>query len=110
MTSSARQEPSAEQGKRLDSVAAHAGVVSESQHNALRADIRLLSTLLGQTLVRQCGEELLELVKQVRELTRVALLEGGAGIRSLLSTLDVGTAVQLARAFSTCFTLANVAE
>ncbi|HEY6424480.1 MAG TPA: phosphoenolpyruvate carboxylase [Pseudonocardiaceae bacterium] len=110
MTSSARQELSAEQGKRLDSVATHAGVVSESQHHALRADIRLLSTLLGQTLVRQCGEELLELVKQVRELTRAASLESSAGIRSLLSTLDVGTAVQLARAFSTYFQLANVAE
>ena len=61
MTSSARQESSADQGKRLDPVAAHAahaGVVSESQHHALRADIRLLSTLLGHTLVRQGGEEL----------------------------------------------------
>jgi phosphoenolpyruvate carboxylase len=110
MMSSARQEPSAEQGKRLDSVAAHAGVVSESQHHALRADIRMLSTLLGETLVRQCGEELLVLVKQVRELTRAAPLEGSAEIRSLLSTLDLGTAIQLARAFSTYFQLANVAE
>jgi phosphoenolpyruvate carboxylase len=111
MTSlSARQDSSAEQGKRLDSVAAYVGVVSESQHHALRADIRLLSTLLGETLVRHGGQELLELVEQVRGLARVALLAGSAEIGSLLSTLDVGTAVQLARAFSTYFQLANVAE
>ena len=110
MTSSARQDSSAEQGKRLDSVAAQAGVVSESQHLALRADIRLLSTLLGETLVRQGGKELLELVEQVRRLARAALLEGSTEMRSLLSTLDIGTAVQLARGFSTYFQLANVAE
>ncbi|MGQ0717869.1 MAG: phosphoenolpyruvate carboxylase [Pseudonocardiales bacterium] len=110
MTSSARQQPGAEHGKRLDSMAAHAGVISESQHLALRADIRLLSTLLGQTLVRQGGEELFKLVEQVRVLARVNLPGGSAEIRSLLSTLDVGTSVQLARAFSTYFQLANVAE
>jgi phosphoenolpyruvate carboxylase len=110
MTSTARQESSTEQGKSLDSMAAHAGVLSESQHHALRADIRLLSTLLGETLVRQGGEELLKLVEQVRGLARAVLLEGSMEIRSLLSTLDVGTAVELARAFSTYFQLANVAE
>ncbi|MGH3685073.1 MAG: phosphoenolpyruvate carboxylase [Pseudonocardiaceae bacterium] len=106
----ARQDVSAEPGKRLDSMAAQAGVVSESQYQALRADIRLLSTLLGETLIRQGGEELLKLVEQVRGLGRAAQREGVAEIRSLLSTLDVGTAVQLARAFSTYFQLANVAE
>ena len=110
MTSSARQESSADQGKRLDSMAAHAGVVSESQHHALRADIRLLSTLLGHTLVRQGGEELFKLVEQVRVLARAALPGCSAEIRSLLSTLDVGTAVQLVRAFSIYFQLTNVAE
>ena len=98
------------QGKRLDSVADHAGVVSEAQHLAMRADIRLLSTLLGETLVRQGGKELLELVEQVRRLARAALLESNAEIRPLLSTLDVGTSVQLTRAFSIYFQLANVAE
>jgi hypothetical protein len=98
MASLGRQEPSAEQGKRLDSGAAHAGVVSEAQHQALRADIRLLSTLLGETLVRQGGEELLKLVEQVRGLARATLVEGSVEIRSLLSTLDVGTAAPLAGA------------
>lgn len=110
MASSTRRGSSAGQDKRLDSVAVHAGVVSEAQHSALRADIRVLSTLLGETLVRHGGEELLKLVEQVRGLARAVLLEGSAEIRSLLSTLDVGTAVQLVRAFSTYFQLANVAE
>ncbi|HYZ37028.1 MAG TPA: phosphoenolpyruvate carboxylase, partial [Pseudonocardiaceae bacterium] len=111
MTLTAPQhEWSAERGKRLDSVAAQAGVISESEHQALRADIRLLSTLLGETLVRHGGKELLELVEQVRGLARSALQDGSTEIRSLLSALDVGTAVQLARAFSAYFQLANVAE
>ncbi|HZS23339.1 MAG TPA: phosphoenolpyruvate carboxylase, partial [Pseudonocardiaceae bacterium] len=99
-----------EHGKRLDSMAAQAGVISESQYQALRADIRLLSSLLGDTLIRHGGEELLKLVEQVRRLGKGAPREGSAEIRSLLATLDVGTAVQLARAFSTYFQLANVAE
>ena len=55
-----------------DSVATHAGVVSESEHEALRAAIRRLTTLLGQTLVRHGGEQLLDLVEEVRRLARVA--------------------------------------
>jgi phosphoenolpyruvate carboxylase len=96
-----------------DSVAAHAGVVSESGHEALRADIRRLSTMLGQTLVHHGGPELLELVEQVRRLSRVAIESGGSGeaeITRLLSGLDAGTAVSLARAFSQYFQLANIAE
>ncbi len=110
MTLPAPQESSAAQGERRQSMAAHAGVVSESQHQALRVDIRLLSTLLCETLIRQGGEELLKLVEQIRALAKAAAQEGTAEIRALLSTLDVGTAVQLARAFSTYFQLANVAE
>ena len=105
-----RHELTTEHGKRLDTMAAHTGVVSESQHQALRADIRLLSTLLGDTLIRHGGEELLKLVEQVRALANAAKQEGSAEITSLLATLDIGTAVQLARAFSTYFQLANVAE
>ncbi len=90
-----------------DSMAAHAGVTSESGHEALRADIRRLSTMLGATLVHHGGPELLELVEKVRHSSRRP--EDGEVTR-LLSGLDAGTAVALARAFSQYFQLANIAE
>ncbi|WP_226370070.1 phosphoenolpyruvate carboxylase [Pseudonocardia oceani] len=88
----------------MNTVATHAGVTSESGHDALRADIRRLSTMLGRTLVHHGGPELLELVEQVRHGSR----DGDA--QALLSGLDAGTAVALARAFSQYFQLANIAE
>ena len=68
-----RPEPSVSGSATRDSVAAHAGVVSASGYEALRADIRRLSTMLGQTLVHHGGPELLELVEQVRRLSRSAV-------------------------------------
>ena len=72
----------------------------------LRADIRVLGTLLGETLVRQQGPELRDLVEQVRSLAR----EDGDAASTLLAELDVHTASLLARAFSMFFHLTNVAE
>ena len=70
----------------------------------LRSDVRKLGDLLGQSLVRQEGQALLDLVESVRKAVR----EGG-GIE-LLEELSVEDSVQLVRAFSTYFHLANVAE
>ncbi|GAA1855095.1 phosphoenolpyruvate carboxylase [Pseudonocardia ailaonensis] len=89
-----------------DSLTAHSGVVSESEHSALRADIRRLSTMLGQSLAHQSGQELLDLVEEVRKLAR----ENPDAVTGRLAGLDTGTAVVLARAFSQYFQLANVAE
>jgi phosphoenolpyruvate carboxylase len=91
-------------------VVAQSGVVSESEHEALRADIRRLSTMLGRTLAHHGGPDLLELVEEVRRLSRQAPESGGAAITTLLSGLDAGTAVHLSRAFSQYFQLANTAE
>ncbi len=72
----------------------------------LRADIRRLGDHLGSSLVRQEGPELLALVEQVRGLVRTDPVAAAA----LLESVDLGTAIRLARAFSTYFHLANVAE
>src|SRR5690349_5636268 len=93
-----------------ESVAASAGVLSESEHQSLRADIRRLSTMLGRTLAHHGGPELLELVEAVRRLSRKAPENDGAEITHLLAGLDTGTAVALSRAFSQYFQLANTAE
>jgi len=66
----------------------------------LRSDVRKLGDLLGQSLVRQEGQALLDLVESVRK-------DGGT---ELLENLSVEDSVQLVRAFSTYFHLANVAE
>lgn len=73
---------------------------------ALRADIRRLGTLLGQTLARQEGKGLLDLVEEVRALVR----SDADGAAAKLGGVDVGTATLLSRAFSTYFHLANITE
>ncbi len=81
---------------------------------ALRADIRLLGDLLGQTLVRQVGPELLELVEQVRAFTKALRGEPDAlkarRLDELLGEQDLDTIIVLTRAFTAYFYLANVAE
>ena len=89
-----------------DPLAASTGVVSPAAHQALRADIRRLSTLLGATIAHHGGQELLELVEEVRRRVR----DDRDGVGALLAELDAGTAVAVTRAFSQYFQLANVAE
>lgn len=79
---------------------------ADQTNAALRADIRRLGDLLGETLVRQEGEELLDLVERVRALTRT----DGEAAAALLARTDPETAAKLVRAFSTYFHLANVTE
>ena len=73
---------------------------------ALRADIRRLGALLGQTLVRQEGQALLDLVEQVRAQVRA----DPKAAEATLTAMDVSTGTKLARAFSTYFHLANITE
>ncbi|MCZ4499097.1 MAG: ppc [Marmoricola sp.] len=69
----------------------------------LRRDIRLVTSLLGETLVRSEGRELYDLVESVRAHAKDDALEE-------LPELDLDTIALLARAFTAYFHLANVTE
>ena len=79
----------------------------------LRADIRRLGRQLGDTLVQQHGPELLESVERVRTLPRRLRIEQADAsheLSSLLRTMDLEFAVQVVRAFTVYFHLANIIE
>lgn len=81
--------------------------------SALRADIRRLGMSLGETLVRQVGTDLLDLVEEVRAITKRLRSEEGADaseLEAVLGGLDLDATINLVRAFSAYFFLANVAE
>ncbi|WP_344172262.1 phosphoenolpyruvate carboxylase [Pilimelia columellifera] len=73
---------------------------------ALRADIRRLGALLGQTLARQEGQPLLDLVERVRLLVRSDHDQAA----ELLGGLSDDESTRLGRAFAAYFHLANVTE
>ncbi len=72
----------------------------------LRADVRRLGRLLGETLVRHEGPELFDRVEQVRSLVRT----DPAAAAEVLDRTDVDIAIPLVRAFAVYFHLANVTE
>jgi phosphoenolpyruvate carboxylase len=84
-----------------------------SEQAGLRADVRRLGNLLGESLVRQEGPELLALVEEVRHLSRGDVRDGPTdrgSLAELLEGVDTATAALLVRAFGTYFHLANVTE
>ena len=88
----------------------------EDAHKPLRDDVRLLGTLLGDTLIRQEGEELYRRVERVRACAKQAR-RGGEGATAAFDTLaaelaamPIDAAIPVARAFSQFLHLANVAE
>jgi phosphoenolpyruvate carboxylase len=81
---------------------------------ALRTDVRRLGTQLGETLVRQHNQELLDLVEQVRALDKAVRQDNDRAaaneLRKLLAEISTDDVIPLVRAFTTYFYLANVAE
>ncbi|MCV7098893.1 phosphoenolpyruvate carboxylase [Mycobacterium palustre] len=78
----------------------------------MRADIRLLGTILGDTVREQNGEEVFDLVERARvESFRVRRSEiDRADMSRMFSGLDIRLALPVIRAFSHFALLANVAE
>lgn len=79
---------------------------------ALRSDIRRLGAQLGNALVRQHGQQLLDRVERVRAIAR-ELRRDQASTEELVAALDdvdLVDAIHLVRAFTVYFHLANTAE
>ena len=80
-----------------------------SADSALRANIRLLGDLLGQVLVEQEGDSLLELVERIRQLARDARAGDGAAFAELgqaVTMLPLELQALVLRAFALYFQLA----
>ncbi len=82
-------------------------------HQPLRDDVRLLGTLLGDTLREQEGDDFYDIVERVRALAKGAR-QGHAddfgALQALLQGQSVDDALTIARAFAHLLTLANIAE
>ena len=88
----------------------------------LRRDVRSLGVLLGQVLVEQGGQELLDVVEQLRRLmiehrerlrrkaTTAASSQLMARAQAMLAKMDVARAYQVTKAFAIYFELTNLAE
>lgn len=77
---------------------------------SLRTDIRRLGNQLGEALVRQHGQELLESVEHVRALGKSARRDDTEELHDFLRELPTEQMIPLVRAFTTYFYLANVCE
>ncbi|MEV6151091.1 phosphoenolpyruvate carboxylase [Nonomuraea sp. NPDC052129] len=78
----------------------------------LRKDVRLLGKLLGQVIAEQGGEDLLADVERLRKAV-IAARRGevtGDEITAMVAQWEIDRAVQIARAFTCYFHLANLAE
>ena len=90
-----------------------------AKDHALRRDVRSLGTLLGRVLVEQVGQELLDIVEQLRRLMirhreqvrrNPARVELMAAAQAMISEMDLKRAYQVTKAFAIYFELTNLAE
>lgn len=86
-------------------------IKTESQ---LRRDIRVLGQLLGDVLVSQCGQEVLNRVEEVRAAAKVLRADGTdasrAAFRQVLANLKQEHRAPVIKAFALYFQLVNIAE
>jgi phosphoenolpyruvate carboxylase len=88
-------------------------ITFEDKDQALRDDVRMLGTLIGELLKEQGGEELFEIVENAR-LRAIRRREGnelpGEDLENLIHDMDLSLAMEVIRAFSTYFQMVNTAE
>lgn len=84
-----------------------------SQYAALRANVSLLGTQLGDTVRKQLGEAILERIEQIRQVAKQArhgTEHQDQQLKQLLSDLTDDEILPVARAFAQFLNLANLAE
>ena len=96
-------------------VVANERETAEAEKDApLRADIRLLGRLLGDTVREQEGEEVFELVERIRQASIRFHRDNEVGARreleATLDSLNAGQTLAIVRAYSYFSHLANIAE
>ncbi len=87
--------------------------LNQVPYEALRADVRLLGNLLGETIKNQHGDRLFNLVEEVRGVAKKARKGDSDQTQKLieiLSGLKPAHLFNLARAFTLFLNLANIAE
>ena len=94
---------------------AEAHEAAEAEKDApLRADIRLLGRLLGDTVREQEGEEVYDIVERIRQASIRFHRDNEVGARrelaATLDSLDADQTLSIVRAFSYFSHLANIAE
>ncbi|WP_347550095.1 phosphoenolpyruvate carboxylase [Pseudalkalibacillus hwajinpoensis] len=86
----------------------------QSHHVALRRDINMLGSLLGDVLVQHGGKELLDMVEAIREKTKSlrqeAKPETSNELKQTIQELQSPMREQVIRAFALYFHLVNIAE
>lgn len=88
-------------------------IVSDEKYRDLKGAVDMLGRMLGETIARSEGQELLDRVEHIRRLAK-AYREGIQGKRQelidYLATIEPEKLVIVARAFNQFLNLANIAE
>ena len=88
-------------------------ITFEDKDQALRDDVRVLGTLVGNLIREQGGDDLFEFVEtaRLRSIRRREQNEReGEELAALVEDLDPEQALQVIRSFSTYFQMFNTAE
>lgn len=90
------------------------GLQKQSTNNLLRRDVRFLGHILGEVLVQQGGNDLLDVVERIREMSKSLrahyVVEIYDEFKKTISSLDPEIRHQVIRAFAIYFQLVNIAE
>jgi len=88
-------------------------IAFEDKDQALRDDVRVLGTMVGDLIKEQGGDELYEFVETARQRSirrREENEKEGEELTELVEDLDPDFALQVIRSFSTYFQMVNTAE